>query len=61
MVTDGLWRQHSFCWSLMGEHIVETNCPSERYFGCILDNCESMRFFISNVPDAAEIMVGKSK
>jgi hypothetical protein len=44
---DGLWRQHS--WVLKKDKLYETTVSRDKYFGIILDEVESAKFWVVNV------------
>jgi hypothetical protein len=50
LVEDGLWYQHTFCWSPNTKEIID-NGRGKIYWGYVLDNKESIRFLFSNVQD----------
>ncbi len=51
---DGMWRQHSWIYEGSSDVIVETTERRVGYYGAVLDDVESLTFWMANVPYSAD-------
>lgn len=45
---DGVWRQHSWCYHIQNDIVIETTMKRVQYFGFVLDDKEHESFYVDN-------------